>query len=354
MTSKNKINVLITAIGGGGFGEQILKSLRMADGQRYQIYGSDSNPHCAQFSLTEGHSVLPTAGSANYLEELLKLCETFKIDALFPGCEPELKFISDNRKEIENLGVFLPINPSNVIDCCMDKSRTFQMLQEKGFEVPFFIGVAQPSDLELVEDFPVVVKPAIGGGGSANVFVAQDMAELRALSAYLDLGGRSSEFLIQEYVGTPEAEFTVGVLHDMEGNHLNAIGLRRMLSGQLNVRGRVKNRTSKSSLGEWLVISSGISHGKLARFSEVTDQCCRVAEAIGARSALNIQCRVVNGRISIMEINPRFSGTSSLRAMVGYNEPDVLLRQRFFGEIIEPDFEYEEATILRSLYETRI
>ena len=211
MTNKNKINVLITAIGGGGFGEQILKALRMADDQRYQIYGADSNPYCAQFSLTAGHSVLPSAGSTNYLEELLRLCHNFKIDALFPGCEPELKLISDYREEIESRGIFLPINPSDVIERCMDKSRTFQMLEEKGFEVPFFLAVTRPSDLELVEVFPVVVKPAIGGGGSANVFVAQDMAELKALSSYLDLGGRSTEFLIQEYVGTPGRVYCRGV-----------------------------------------------------------------------------------------------------------------------------------------------
>ena len=34
----------------------------------------------------------------------------------------------------------------------------------------------------------------------------------------------------------------------------------------------------------------------------------------------------------MFEINPRFSGTTSLRAMVGYNEPDVLIRHHVLGE----------------------
>ena len=69
---------------------------------------------------------------------------------------------------------------------------------------------------------------------------------------------------------------------------------------------------------------------------------------------MNIQCRFVGGRVKVFEINPRFSGTTSIRAMVGYNEPDVLMRKHIFGEDIPVDFEYEEAVILRSLSEARV
>ena len=107
-------------------------------------------------------------------------------------------------------------------------------------------------------------------------------------------------------------------------------------------------------LGNRLVISSGVSQGQIGRFPEVTNQCKEIAQAVGARGAINIQCRLVDGLVKVFEINPRFSGTTSLRAMVGYNEPDVLIRKHICGGVFEKDFPYEEATILRSLIETKI
>jgi carbamoyl-phosphate synthase large subunit len=54
------------------------------------------------------------------------------------------------------------------------------------------------------------------------------------------------------------------------------------------------------------------------------------------------------------EINPRFSGTTSLRALAGYNEPDVLVRRDVLGEKIEPYFSYQDVLILRGLKENVI
>ena len=104
--------------------------------------------------------------------------------------------------------------------------------------------------------------------------------------------------------------------------------------------------------GPTLVISSGFSHGDIGRFRAVTEPCERIAEALDARGAINIQCRVVDGEVVVFEINPRFSGATSLRAMVGYNEPDVLIGHHVFGEPIEVGFPYAEGTILRGLAET--
>jgi carbamoyl-phosphate synthase large subunit len=40
-----------------------------------------------------------------------------------------------------------------------------------------------------------------------------------------------------------------------------------------------------------------------------------------------------------------------LRAIAGYNEPDVLIRRDVLGEKIAPGFSYREVTIMRSLSE---
>ena len=178
------------------------------------------------------------------------------------------------------------------------------------------------------------------------------MKELKALAGYLGLGSLTDSFMIQEYVGTPDQEYTVGVLHDLHGRYVNSIAVKRHLHSGLSVRTSARNRTARTDLGPHLVISSGVSQGDIGRYPEVTAQCREIAERLGSRGPLNLQCRFVDGNVRIFEINPRFSGTTSLRAMVGMNEPDLLIRRHLLGHDIDQDAPYQEATILRSLSET--
>lgn len=346
-----KLPVLVTAIGGGGHGEQILKALRLANGNKYQFVGADARSTCPQFALVDERVTLPLAYEPEYIDVLLDVCERFHIKALFHGCEPELKRFSAERERIINRGIFLPINPAPLIDLCMNKQKTNQRLLELRFPAPKYQDVSSREDLKEIDWFPVVVKPSVGGGGSVNVFIAQNSTELLGLADYLGLETITKNFIVQEYVGTPDEEYTVGVLHDMDGNYINAIAVKKLLSGQLHIRMSLENRTGRSDLGPRLVVSSGVSHGFVGRFPEVTEQCKRIAKAIEAKGPINIQCRLVDGNVYVFEINPRFSGTTSIRAMVGYNEPDILIRRHLFGEEIKADFDYKEALILRSLTE---
>ena len=349
-----KTPILVTAIGGGGHGEQILKALTLSNNDSYYIIGADAQPNCPQFSMTDGNLKLPLANDPSYMDALFSACDKYDIQALFHGCEPELKVFSQNRKKIEDRGIFLPINPSSVIELCMNKEKTNEKLKELDLMPPRYARISSKEDLKEIDWYPVVVKPSVGGGGSANVYIAQDKDELFSLMDYLGLERVSGSYVIQEYVGTPEDEYTVGVLFDMDGNYINSIAVHRYLSGQLNIRTSVPNRTKRSELGRNLVISSGVSHGYVGRFDEVTKQCVDIAQKIGARGAINVQCRFVNGKVKVFEINPRFSGTTSLRAMMGYNEPDILMRKHILGEDINVDFPYEEGEVLRGLIEYKI
>jgi len=347
-----KINVLVTAIGGGGNGDQLLKALRLAQSDKYNIFGSDVNPNCPQFKDVKGSVVLPFANSPSYIESLLKACSEFDISMLLIGCEPELKVISAAREKFEENGILVAINPKSVIDTCMDKVATAEALKKLSFQTPRFVRIENLNDLKQVTWFPVVVKPAVGAGGSANCYIAQTPKELMALAEYIGVNDGTHSFMCQEYVGTPEEEYTVGILHDLDGNYINSIALRRELKSSLNIRLKVANRTGRDDLGPNLVISSGISHGYVGRFPEVTRQCAELTKGLGVRGAVNIQCRLVDGIIQVFEINPRFSGTSSIRAMMGYNEPDILIRKHCFDEEIQTDFPYREGMVIRSLTET--
>jgi carbamoyl-phosphate synthase large subunit len=345
------ITVLVTGVGGGGHGEQILKSLRLAE-THYTIVGGDMTSYSKGLLDVDHAYILPPANDPTYIQILLKICDKHGVVALFHGSEPELKAMSETRDEIQERGVFLPINPASVIAICMDKIKTCDFLKAKGFHVPAYRRVRAQEDIEEFEMLPAVLKPSIGGGGSANLFLAQTRQELLVFGQYLL--SLYPEFVIQEYIGTPDSEFTVGVLISMDGELLNSIAVKRNILSSLSNRVKVANRTGRSELGRVLAISSGVSQGEIGRFPEVTKPCERIALALGCRGAVNIQCRFVNGQVYVFEINPRFSGTTSLRAMVGYNEPDVLIRKHLRGEHITPHFPYKSGMIVRGLSEAFI
>jgi carbamoyl-phosphate synthase large subunit len=345
------VTTMITGVGGGGHGEQILKALRLAE-TPYRIVGSDMSPYSSGLTQVDQPCIMPPAGDPSYVDSVLGVCRAQGVEALFHGSEPELRVLSAHRDVFADAGIFLPFNPAALIDTCLDKVRTMETLSAAGFAVPPYMAIRTVQEAEAFDHLPAVLKPSVGGGGSANLYLVQDREELvfsarQLLKVY-------PEFIVQAYVGTPEDEYTVGVLLDMDGNLLNSIAIRRYILSALSNRIKLPNRTGRSDLGDVLAISSGVSQGRIGRFPEVTSQCEQIALALGAHGALNIQCRLVDGRVHVFEINPRFSGTTSLRAMVGYNEPDVLIRRHLLGEDVQPHFAYGEGVIMRSLEETLI
>lgn len=350
-SKRDRVAVVVTGVGGGGFGEQLLKALRLAD-RPYEIIGTDTSQLSCGLMAVDHPYIVPPASDERYVSALLAVCRRHGARAVFAGSEAELRVLSRERRAFEAAGIFLPINPSSVIDACLDKDRTMRVLAECGFRVPRTIRVDDERDLTAVDMFPVVLKPYIGGGGSADVVIAQDRDELVALGRSLLANGR--KLIAQEYVGRSDSEYSVGILTTMSGEYLNAIALKRFLTSALSLRVRVPNRTGRTELGHVLVISSGVSQGEIGPFPEVTGPCRRIATAIGSCGPLNIQCRYVDGEAWVFEINPRFSGTTSLRALVGYNEPDALMREHVLGEHVERGFAYRSGVILRGLNETLV
>lgn len=354
----NAINVLITGVGGGGYGRQVLKALRMAK-TPYTIVGTDVSPVSMGLYETDKSYIVPSANESTYISKIFDICQKETVSVLVTGSEPELLKVSENRNEFEERGILLLINTPRVLKICMDKRETYHFLIGTGFNCPKSLLIEDETDLESYDfdigrplSFPVIVKPALASGGSSNVFLAQDLEELDFFIKYLKKQGLKP--MVQEYVGSYEEEYTVGVLTDIsEGNLIGSIAMKRQILSGLSNRIKIKNRHSGRAKSDILAVSSGISQGIIDDFSEVRQYCEEVAVKLGSRGPLNIQCRKVEEKVYPFEINPRFSGTTSVRAIVGYNEPDILIRKHILGEDIS-NIEYKKGVIVRGLSELYI
>ncbi|GAH57835.1 unnamed protein product [marine sediment metagenome] len=162
---------MVTGIGGGCLGEQIIKALRLAP-VKYEIIGGDMSSLSKGLMEIDCPYLLPQASHPDYIDCLLSVFEKHNVRALFVGSEPELKVVSKARNKISETGIFLPINPESVIDTCLDKSKTIKFLYDHGFFFPETITVSSLEDVEKIQFLPAVLKPSIGGSGSSNVFIA--------------------------------------------------------------------------------------------------------------------------------------------------------------------------------------
>lgn len=349
--STDRIPVLVTGVGGGGHGSQILKALRLAD-TPYDIVCCDISSESWGLAGEVDPHVVPRANDPGFLDAIFALCRKHGIQVVLHGSEPELKIFSEHRDRFRDLNILLPINRQDVIRTCMDKVKTAEAIEELGYPVPPFREIHTVEEAAEFEHFPAVLKPSVGGGGSANLFLAQTRDELVAFAQHLLAS--VPHFVVQAYVGSVHEEYTVGVLHDLDGQFINSIAVRRRILPALSNHLRVVNRSGRQELGPILAISNGVSQGDIGPFPDVTGPCENIAGALGSCGPMNLQCRRVGAEVHVFEINPRFSGTTSLRAMVGYNEPDILIRRHLLNEDIPPRFPYRSGLILRGLEERLI
>lgn len=293
--------VLVTGVGACGVGEGLVKAVRLAD--RYRLLVVNDSLNAPVLFESDPAYLVPSAGAPEYVEVMLDLCRVHGVDVLLPGSEPELVVLAGRVADFARIGTRVMCNPEPVVKAFQDKWLTFLALDEAGVPTPRTRLLAEgPGPLT----YPLVVKPRFGHG-SHDVFVASSQAEAVALGTYL--GSRGIEAVAQELVEGDEHEYTVSVLIGDEEQVLGSIAMRRRLLGGFT---------------QWVEIED---------FPEVRAQAERTALAVGARGPLNIQCRLRDGDCWVFEINPRFSGSAPFRALVGFNEPDILIRHHLSGEV---------------------
>ena len=347
----NTIRAVVTASGCASVGEQILKALHHSS-LPFHCIACDCTPDSTGATLADDFLVVPRAIHPHYAERMLTICRTQGADVLFIGSEAELIAISPHRAEFAREGVFLPLQPDEVLQLCLDKALLYEKLNSLGFFTPWYRRIKSLSDLSDIPEFPLIFKPSKQSGGSADVYIVREQNELNFFSAYLL--ERHGEFVAQEYVGTPDDEFTVGVLQDMDSKLMGSIALHRDLHTSFSRHLKTLNTTKRRELGELLIVSSGISQGVLGAFPHVCTPSASIATVLRGRGPMNIQCRFVGGKLCLLEINPRFSGTTSLRALGGWNEPEMLVRRHILGEQTMPPPYTQTVRIGRRLEEVII
>jgi carbamoyl-phosphate synthase large subunit len=314
------IRVLVAGIGGASLGTELSKCLRDAGG--YEVFGCD----VSEFAYGHYDPALERTFLVDrdgYLEGICELCRAHGIRAVIPGGEEPLGLLAPAAATFQTLGVHVATNTPEVVAICSDKGQLCARLAELGVPVPATAWARDPRTLPAIP-FPWVVKPARGGGGSHLVALAGNLDEARAAVGAITANGLLA--VVQEYLPLDEGEFSFGIVSSPTGRILGSIAMRRLFPSKLSV-------TLKTKVG---LISSPYGQGLIAPFPELQAQAEEIARRLDSRGPLNIQGRVVGGTLRAFEVNPRFSGSTYLRALAGFNEVDTYLRSALRGQDRSP------------------
>jgi carbamoyl-phosphate synthase large subunit len=287
----------------GIVGYGVLRSLRASDKQLRLIGTSIYNDSVAP-GFCDIFELAPPTKDAAYMEWLLNTIKKYQIDLIVPGIEIDMYKWIDHIPEIERSGAIALLNNKKLIQLCKDKWMFYKNLSEATFSCVIESSLSTRFD-ELQDKFglPFLLKPRCGFGSKGIVKIdSTDMFFKHQKDIGLIL-------MAQPIVGNNDKEFTTSAFCDGRGGFYACMTLRRKLSRD--------GFTDKAE-----VVSTD-------DFIETISALCNRFFPTGPT---NFQFRKYGDQIKLLEINPRISSSTSIRAAFGYNESamavDYYLEQR--------------------------
>jgi biotin carboxylase len=155
-----------------------------------------------------------------YVKNLLKICETERIDTVFPSWDAQIYLLAKNKERFEQLGVLIPIPDYETLIISLDKYRIVQVAQKAGLACPRTYLPERLEDLGDIADdlgFPITVKPRYTSWGTEIVRdreslfeTTQEIAEtygMPLLQEYIPEGERQDIHLLLDKSGASKLVF---------------------------------------------------------------------------------------------------------------------------------------------------
>jgi carbamoyl-phosphate synthase large subunit len=298
----SKLNVLVLGVG-GNVSQGILKALAIGKLSCRVIAACVNSLSFGLYTVDKAY-ISPPARDPAFTDWLIRVCREEQVHAVLSGVEPVLTVLADQAEKIHaETGALCIVSPASCLAVGNDKLLTSQWLKDNGFASP---KTADSADSERVDEllracgYPLIAKPR-WGKGAHGVFRVHGDEELQSAKA-------KKAYVIQEYLGDPNQEYTVGCFSDRESRVRGAMVIRRDL---------LEGTTYRAEAGH---------------FPEVREEAVQIAEALKPMGPCNIQMRLHHGRAVCFEINVRFSGTAPIRARMGFNDVEATLRHYALGE----------------------
>jgi carbamoyl-phosphate synthase large subunit len=309
--------ILVTGAG-ALLGQGILRSLRYADNE-YYIVSADPDIRSTGHALADKSFTIPYVTDPEYITRIEEILESEKIDIILIGTDVELPIFAKQQKDLEErFNLKVVVSGLEAVDIANDKFLTAEFLQANGFPFPMSALTSDDKGIQELKahaQFPLIAKP-VDGARSKGIKVINSTEELDEICSY------KNNLVVQEKITEQEGEFTTGCIVTNGKCHAVVSLTRDLRDGNT-----------------WRAYRNGTS--------PYDNTIARIAEKLGIEGPANFQYRIRNGQPVIFEVNCRFSGTTPLRYMFGFNEVDALVQYYMEGKEIEQPV-LRNGTVLRT------
>lgn len=298
--------VMVTGVG-AIIGYGVLRSLRRS-GTEVRLVGVDASPTAVGAAWCDQFIQAPFTSAENYADWLDKAIAWSGTELLIPCIEQDVAYLAAHADEVSKK-TRLALNRPDLIRIATDKGLMDEELQRIGsparIETRF-----EGSFASLAQSFgvPFLVKPRRSYASKGLVKISSP-DEFRPFESRL-----GTELMVQPIIGDDDAEYTVGVFGDGLGNVLATITLRRLLA---------KDGSTAAAWQETDATLDLVVAGLCAHFAPL--------------GPTNLQFRKSSTGWKLLEINPRISSSTSIRAALGFNDALMCLDYYLEGKpIVQP------------------
>lgn len=288
------MNVLISSAGRRVALVQIFRDAlsRIAPGSR--VVAADMTRYASAFHAADDAFLVPRCTSPDFIPTVIDACRRREIGLIVPTIDPELPVYANAREELRAAGIEVSVPGPLTVRIGGDKVHTHAWLTAQGLPTVR----QQLASAPLPEDwaFPCIVKPR-AGSSAIGVSLVRSREDFARLSP-------GPDDLVQELA--PGVEYTIDFWVDRSGRCRCAVPRRR-----LEVRA-----------GE---VSKAVTHRDADLEALAFELAARLPDAFGV---LNVQVfhDESSGRLSVIELNPRFGGGFPLSWEAGARMAEWLLR----------------------------
>ena len=288
-----------------------MRAIRLTN-EPIKLIGTSMHENSVAPAFCDCFEKAPKTVAPEYNNWFGNVVEKHSVDIAIPGIEIDMHSWSEARAELSTGTLQFLLNNRQLIELCRDKWVFYQDLltRNDAVAIPTY---DQGSFEELSRwcGLPFLLKPRCGYGSKGIVRINSHAAFL-ANEALI-----GTHLIAQPIVGEDDQEYSVSCFGNGRGGLFNIFSLRR--------------RLGSGGFTEWAEVVNS------ERFQTIVERLCSYYNPLGPT---NFQFRAIGDQFKLLEINPRISSATSIRAAFGYNEPMMSLR--YFIEGITPTVPHTE------------
>ncbi len=301
----------------------LINMIKDSDPEKFYFIGSSTNPVAIYKKVCEEwYDEKDGLNADKYIDFCLNFCKAHNVDVFVP--RRYLVEVVKNRKDFENIGVkIFAHNDADIIAMLDDKQKTYEYFKQIDTEIIPKICIAHSFDEfcncyeELQQLYERVCYKLVIDEGARSFRVIDNRID--SIKGILEKPGSKVTYgMAKQILSQYDFETPMLLMPYLSGIEISVDCLSTISGNIIIPRYKTNKRYSEVVFSE-----------------DIMQKCDHIMNCLGVKMPMNIQFKINDGKLYLLEINPRMSGGLQLSCKAtGINLPSIAMNQ-LLGNHIE-------------------